>query len=99
LRFFSKIVFICNCCFAAFAILRLIEKNNIAKANHDALIPLPALQGTLLILGLSAIILNFIFALLCLIFLLLKKQHNVAKWLVWVNLIFLLFQVFYFKLY
>jgi hypothetical protein len=100
MRFFSKIVFICNICFVAAVILRLVEKDYVSNGNHDAIIPLPALQGTLVVLGfIVAVMLNFIFALCCLIFLLLKKQHNIAKWLVWINLLFLLFQLFYFKLY
>jgi hypothetical protein len=99
LRFFSKIVFVCNLCFAVSAILRLVEKDHITNGNHDAIIPLPPVQGTLVILGLIAVMLSFIFALLCGMYFLLKKQHNIAKWLVWVNLLFLLFQLFYFKLY
>jgi hypothetical protein len=100
MRFFSKIVFICNCCFVAAVILRLMEKDYISNGNHDAIIPLPAVQGTLVVLGLIiAVILNFIFAGCCLVFLLLKKQHNIAGWLIWINLLFLLLQVYYFKLY
>jgi protein-S-isoprenylcysteine O-methyltransferase Ste14 len=100
LRFFSKIVFICNGCFVASAIFRLMEKDYVSNGNNNAVIPLQAVEGTLVILGfVAAVILNVIFALLCLIYLLLKKQHNVAKWLVWINLLFLLFQLFYFKLY
>lgn len=100
MRFFSKIVFLCNLCFAASVILRAMEKDYVSTGSHDAIIPLPALEASLAVLGfIIAIIVNFIFAACCLIFLLLKKQHHVAKWLVWVNLLFLLFQIIYFKLY
>lgn len=99
MRFFSKIVFICNLCFVAAAILRLVEISHNVEGNKDSIIPLPPLQNLLVTLGFSAILLNFIFALLCLAYLLLKRQHNIAKWLVWVNLLFLVFQVIYFNLY
>jgi hypothetical protein len=99
MRFFSKIVFICNLCFVAAAILRLVEISHNTEGNKDAIIPLPPVQNVLVTLGFSAVILNFVFAFLCAVYWLLKKQHNIAKWLVWSNLLFLLFQLFYFKLY
>ncbi len=99
MRFFSKITFICNLCFVAFTILHLLEKKRDAVGNKDAIIPLPAVEGTLAVLGLASVIINFIFAILCLLLFILKKQIPVAKWLVWVNLLFLILQFIYFKLY
>lgn len=100
MRFFSKIVFICNICFALAAVLRIMEQRRELQGNHDAIIPLPPLQGILVTLGFGvAVVINFIFVVCVLIFLLLKKQHHIARWLVWINLLFLLFQFFYFKLY
>lgn len=99
MKFFSKITFICNLCFIAFIILREVEKARAVNGNNEALVPLPALQNMLVILGVTAVVINFIFAVTCIVFHLLKKQIPAAKWLVWVNLMFLLFQFIYFKLY
>ena len=100
MRFFSKIVFICNICFLAAVLLRLMEEDYASTGHNESIIPLPALEGLLVILGLIvAVLLNFVFAVTCLIFWIMKKQHNVAKWLVWINLLLLIFQLIYFKLY
>lgn len=99
MRFFSKIVFICNLCFMAFVVLRKLETLQNAKGNHNAVIPLPILQNSLVVLGISAIIINFIFVTLMVVFKLAKKQHHIAKWLVWANFLFLMLQFIYFKLY
>jgi len=99
MRFFSKITFIFNCCFVAFVILREVESGRNVKGSHDAVIPLPVVQNSLVVLGVIAIIVSFIFAVCILVFRLVKKQHNIARWLVWTNLLFLLLQVVYFKLY
>lgn len=99
MRFFSKITFLFNCCFVAFVILREVEQGRNIKGSHDAVIPLPVVQNSLVVLGVTAIIFSFIFAVCILVFRLLKKQHNIAGWLVWTNLLFLLIQVIYFKLY
>lgn len=76
-----------------------IETERKAAGNAEAIIQLPALQSSLVILGYGAFIPNLIFAVLCLVYWLLKKQHTIARWLVWVNLLFLVLQFFYFKLY
>lgn len=99
MRFFSKITFICNLCFVAFVIFYHLEKNADSLASKDAIIPLPAVEGTLAILGVASVLINFIFALFILVFKLVKKEHAIARWLVWVNLLFLFIQFIYFKLY
>lgn len=99
MRFFSKIAFICNLCFITFVVLNQLEKNPDRLGSKDAIIPLPAVEGTLAILGITSVIINFIFAVICLLFFILRKQIPVAKWLVWVNLLFLILQFIYFKLY
>ena len=70
-----------------------------AAGNSNAVIQLPALQSALVILGHCALLLNVFFLLALIICLLRKREHNIARWLVWVNLLFLLFQFFYYKLY
>jgi hypothetical protein len=100
MRFFSKLVFLCNCCFLAVVVFRSIEtegEKNV-HAGEQALTFQP-LVSTIAILGYGAIIFNLIFNIISIFFLLAKKPQPVAKWLVWVNFLFLLAQVYYLKLY
>jgi hypothetical protein len=50
------------------------------------------------VLGMTAIFINIAFNLAILISFALKKQQPVAKWLIWLNFLFLLAQVYYFFL-
>lgn len=99
MRFFSKITFLCNLCFVVFVIMRILEKQNEVKSGSEAIIPLPVLQNSLVVLGMCAILLSFIFAISVMVYRLQKKPLTIATWLVWVNLLFLLLQVIYFNLY
>ncbi len=96
LHFFSKIVFICNLCFIAAVILRWIENANKKKGNFDGAIKLQPLESTIAILGYGAIIINFIFNMILLVMLLLKKEQQLPKWLIWFNFLILIIQVYYF---
>lgn len=96
MRFFAKVIFICNCCFILSVILRWVENANKQKGNFDGIIRLQPLESTIVILGYTAIIFNFIFNAIVLFFLVKKKELLVAKWLIWFNFLLLLIQVFYF---
>ena len=96
LRFFSKLVFICNLCFIATVILREVENANKKKGNFDGAIKLQPLQSTIVVLGYSAIIINIILNLLVLVKFLLRKEQQLPKWLIWFNFLILLAQVYYF---
>jgi hypothetical protein len=96
MRFFSKIAFICNLCFVAAAILRWVENINKAKGSFDGAIKLQPLESTIVVLGYGAVLVNFIFSLLVLLMFMFRKEHQVPKWLIWVNLLFLFIQVYYF---
>lgn len=99
MRFFSKITFLCNLCFLIFVVMNELEKNPETLGSRDAIIPLPAVEGTLAILGLASVLINIVFSLTCLVFVIVKKPVPVAKWLVRINILFLILQFFYFKLY
>jgi hypothetical protein len=96
LRFFSKIVFICNLCFIAAVILRWVENMNKQKGDFSGAIKLQPLESTIVVLGYGAIIINFIFNLLLLVILVLKKEKKIEAWLIWFNFLILLVQVYYF---
>ena len=96
MRFFSKIVFICNLSFIAAVILRFVENAHKKKGNFDGAITLQPLESTLVVLGYGAIIINFIFNLFVMVLLLSKKDPFIARWLIWSNFFFLIIQVYYF---
>ena len=96
MRFFSRLVFICNLCFLASIALRLIEMVKRREGNLDPAIGLQALQGTLVILGYGAIFLNIIFFVWALVAMANGGVKNVPRWLVWFNLLLFPVQVWYF---
>ena len=96
MRFFSKIVFVCNCCFIAAVILRSVENANKKKGNFDGNIILQPLESTLVVLGYGAIFINLAFNLFVLVKLMLKKELLVSRWLIWTSFIFLVIQIYYF---
>src|SRR5450432_3949611 len=76
MKLFSKLAFICNVSFVVFILLGYIELDH-KKNNIDSnIMPLPFVTGILVILGLLAIFINFIFCLSALILLLSKKTKR-----------------------
>lgn len=97
MRFFSKIVFICNCCFIAAVILRFVENANKKKGNFDGNIILQPLESTLVVLGYGAIFINLVFNLFVLVMLSQKKSvFKIPKWIIWTSFIFFIIQIYYF---
>lgn len=96
LRFFSRVIFICNLCFIAAVILRWVENANKKKGSFDGAIKLQPLESTIVILGYGAIIFNLIFNITILVLLLLEKKSGMPKWLIWFNFLLLITQVYYF---
>jgi hypothetical protein len=96
MKFFSKIVFICNLCFVASVILRLVENAKKKSGSFDGQILLKPLESTLVVLGYGAIFVNLFFLLACLYWVVTKKIEQIPKWIVIVNLIFFPIQVYYF---
>jgi hypothetical protein len=98
MRFFSKIVFICNCCFVAAVILRWVENAKKIKGNINGALILRPLESMIVVLGYGAIIINLIFNISMLMLFLLKKEQPISKRLIWLNFLFLVVQVYYFFL-
>jgi len=97
MRIFNKVVFICNVCFIAAVFLRWIEMNNKKDGPFTGnVIPLPALQNMLVLLGYGAIILNLLFCIICIIRLLTKGNLFLPKWVSIFNLLIFPAQVWYF---
>jgi len=111
MRFFSKITFICNCCFVLAVILRWVDIYNKKNVDFDGAITVQPLQSTTVVLGYGAIFINLLF----LISHLLVKSFNtrqaaepqqstihvvvkqaIPAWLIRVNVIFFIIQLYYF---
>lgn len=96
MKFFSKIVFICNLCFLASVILRLVENAKKKNETFDGLVLLKPLESTLVVLGYSAIIINGLFLAVYFFLWAAKKNKQIPHWIVLCNLVFFLLQVYYF---
>jgi hypothetical protein len=96
MRFFSKLVVICNVCFIIAVILRVIENLNKKDIAFNGYIKLDPLESTFVVLGYGAITINIIFNCILLILFISKRKSQVPKWMVGFNFLLLLTQLFYF---
>ena len=99
MRIFSKFIYLCNLCFVASVILRFWENASKKAGTVNAVVKLQPLQNTLVILGYSAVVFNFVYHLFLLGFLAKKSTNALPKWIIWVNFLFLIVQVYYFFFY
>lgn len=95
MRFFAKFTAICNICFLAYVVLRFIELQQKKQGWNGELIPLPYVQNILVILGFLAIFINFVFNLLVLFGVVLKRPMKVSKGLLWFNFALLILELIY----
>jgi hypothetical protein len=111
MRFFSKITFVCNCCFVAAVILRWVENANKQKADFSGAIKLQPLESTLVVLGYGAIFVNLLFLITYLVVKFFTKKpvivqqqtsipialkQVIPRWLIWINFLFFITQIYYF---
>ncbi len=96
MKFFSRVVFICNCCFIIAVILRMYENAHKKNGNFNGAIQIQPLESTLVVLGYGAIFINLVFNLIVLVFFVAKAKQPVAKWLIWTNFLLLILQLYYF---
>lgn len=96
MRFFSKVVFICNLCFIGAVILRYVEIGNKKNETNANAIPFQPLESTLVVLGYSAIFLNLLFLVIVLMQTIFKKPSTIPIWLLVSNLIVFIAQLIYF---
>lgn len=100
MRFFSKLVLICNISFILTVLLRYIELGHSAHGNKEAVIKLPIIQNTLVIMGYSAIFLNGIFVLMALYLLMSGRIRKIPLWITLFNVVIFVWQVaFHFNFY
>lgn len=96
MRFFSRVVCICNICFILAVILRWVELSKRAKGNFDGAIGFQPLEATLVILGYGAIFLNVIYLFFSLYWFFSGKIKLIPRWIVLFNVLIFPFQVYFF---
>ena len=96
MRFFSKIVFICNICFIISVVMRLVEFGMRKNGNVNAVIPLQAVEGTIVILGfIVAVLLNAAFVFVVLFRKSIKKPILVNNFILFFNLLLFPVEIWY----
>lgn len=95
MRFFSKLTVVCNICFLLSVVFWYIEIGQKHAGNDVKLIPLPWLEGTLVIIGYGAIIINLFFLLVYLIFSSFKVKMAVPKWMLIFNVLIFIGQIYF----
>jgi|SRR5690242_5386380 hypothetical protein len=92
--FFSRLAVICNVSFVVYLILKKIESNT--SANGNLAVPVPYLKGLIITLGISSVFLNMVMLIWYIILLNAGKKKLIPLWLAVVNILFLLFQCWYY---
>ncbi|MEO5944213.1 MAG: hypothetical protein ABIP30_02065 [Ferruginibacter sp.] len=76
--------------------MRFIENSVHSNGSHDAVIPLPFLEGSIAVLGLVvAIFLNMAFVFIIIFRKSIRKPVNVSRVIIWFNIILLPVQIWY----
>ena len=96
MRFFSKLVVICNVCFLLSVLLRFAEMLRQKPIHVEGTVFWNPITSTLVILGYGAVFLNVVFCLISTFLLIINKFHLVGWKLFLFNLILLLCQGYYF---
>ena len=95
MRFFSKITVFFNASFLLYVFFWYMEKHNTHEGNATQLLPLPWLEGTFVILGYTAIVVNTLFLLLTFIFYSFKTDIKIPRWIIIFNIIIFCCQIYF----
>ena len=98
MRFFSRVTLICNLCFIASVIFRLIDIAKKARVNThtNGEVKLDPIVSSIVVLGWIAIFINIVFVCLFLARFATKKMNNIPRWIVYTNIILLPMQIYYY---
>lgn len=96
MRFFSKLVFLCNICFLMAVGIRYLQYSEVHHANYKNIGIFKPIESTLVILGYGAVLFNFIICCVVLFNLITKERIKSSKILNWINFLILLVQIYYF---
>ena len=95
MRFFSKITVLFNACFLVAVVLWYLERHKSHEGSATQILPLPWLEGTFVILGYTAIVVNVLFLLLAFIFYSFKTAVKIPRWIIIFNIIIFCCQVYF----
>ncbi len=96
MRFYSRVVLICNICFLLVVVLHVLRLSKKADAVFDGGLIFQPVISTIAVLGyIVAIFLNFFFLVLCIYGVKRKKIHMIPRWIVLTNLVIFPLQVYY----
>ena len=94
-KFLLKFTFICNIAFVLFVYFRWLENRKSVKGSGDQLVSLPIFKDLVITLGVSAIVINLLMNVFCVLFLVRGRAKNIPVWLPLINFLFLVVQVIY----
>ena len=95
MRFFSKLTIFCNICFLVAVVIWYVEMNKKHTEGNGQLIPLPWLEGTLVIIGYGAIIINLFFLLVVFIIKSFQINVQIPAWIIIFNILLFGCQVYF----
>ena len=99
ISFFSKFTFICNISFVLFMIFNKIDAKKAVTGGRDTVAAIPFFKDLIIILGFSAIVINFLMCLVYVLVILAKKSAIIIpKWIAITNFIFLIVEFYFFFL-
>ncbi|HUZ60648.1 MAG TPA: hypothetical protein VMU83_17885 [Hanamia sp.] len=96
ISFFSKFTFICNISFLFFVLFSWLEGRKPVSTGRDIVLSVPYLKDLVIILGFSAIFINFLMCLGYLVTMLVRKSFYSPKWLAVTNFVFLIIEFYFF---
>ena len=98
ISFFSKFTFICNISFVLFMIFNKIEAKKAIVGGRDTVVAIPFFKDLIIVLGISAIFINFVMCAVYLFVIIGKRFFLLPKWLPIINFIFLIVEFYFFFL-
>jgi len=96
IAFFSRLTIICNIAFLLFIFLGQMEAKKPVTRNVDTVVPVSYFKDIIITLGVSAILINLLMCITYSVIIIIGKYKMLPKWLASINLVFLIFQFFYF---
>ncbi|CAN5176182.1 hypothetical protein BH20BAC1_BH20BAC1_03930 [soil metagenome] len=96
ISFFSRVAIVCNIAFLLFAFIAAYQAGEAGSAAGEAVRGLSYFKNVIIILGISAIVINLIMCMVYAAVIIMGRQRILPKNLVILNFLFFLLQVFYY---
>src|SRR4029077_18174270 len=95
-NFLSRFTVICNIAFILFVFFRWLEMKKPVKGGADRVVAIPFIKEVIIVLGVSAIVINLLMIAFFLGRLMRNKTAGISMALVLINFLFFIVQVYYF---